>query len=123
MARKNKRKRLPTVGRVLPIVSIRSRVYRELETIAHRLAPVRALAWRLYGSRAALGRAHEHIRDADWMSRRDGQAGRAAALGVPARVWKATLDDVLADIKANREAAKQAVIGNLYRRGLDEADL
>ena len=62
MAHKNRRKRLPTVGRVLPIVSIRSRVYRELETIAHRLASVRALAWRLYGSRAALGRTHEQTR-------------------------------------------------------------
>jgi hypothetical protein len=49
MARKHKRKRVPTVGRILPIVAIRNRVYRELETIAHRLAPVRALAWRLYG--------------------------------------------------------------------------
>jgi hypothetical protein len=73
----------------------------------------------LYGSRAALGRTHEAIRDTDWM----GAEGRAAALGVPVRVWKATLDDVLADIKANRESAKQAVIGNLYRRELDEADL
>jgi hypothetical protein len=128
MARKNKRKRVPTVGRVLPLVSIRNRVYRELEQMAHRLAPVRALAWRFYGSRAALGRSHEAIRDADWMDRPDPEtgeaiAGRAAQLGVPARVWKATLDDVLADIKANREAAKQAVIRNLYRRELDEADL
>jgi hypothetical protein len=32
MARKNKRKRLPTVGRIVPIVAIRNRVYRELET-------------------------------------------------------------------------------------------
>src|SRR5450631_4821433 len=127
MARKNKRKRLSTVGRVLPIASIRNRVYRELETIAHRLASVRALAWRLYGSRAALGRSHEGIRDQEWMDRADPStgeiiAGRAAKLGVPARVWKATLDDVLADIKANREAAKQAVIRNLYRRELDEVD-
>ena len=37
MARKNNRKRLPTVGRILPIVGIRNRVYRELETIAQRL--------------------------------------------------------------------------------------
>jgi hypothetical protein len=100
VARKNKRKRLPTVGRILPIVAIRHRVYRELETIAHRLAAVRALAWRLYGSRAAQGRSHEQIRDEDWM-RRDAdclgpeQPGRAAELGVPARLWKATLDDVL----------------------------
>jgi IS605 OrfB family transposase len=132
VARKNKRKRLPTVGRIVPIVAIRNRVYRELETIAHRLAPIRALAWRLYGSRAALGRSHEDIRDADWMhrdgDRRDGdclgppEAGRAAALGVPARLWKATLDDVLADIKANRTAAKTAVIHNLYGREMDEAE-
>jgi len=68
VARKNKRKRVPTVGRIVPIAAIRHRVY-------------------------------------------------------PARIWKATLDDVLADIKAHREAAKQAVIGNLYRRELDAADL
>ncbi len=127
MARKYKRKRLPTVGRIVPIVGIRNRVYRELETIALRLAPVRALAWRLYGSRAALGRSHEDIRDRDWM-RPDGdclgprQAGRAAALDVPARVWKATLDDVLADIKANRTAAKAAVIQILYGRELNDAE-
>jgi hypothetical protein len=127
MARKNRRKRGPTVGRILPIAGIRNRVYRELETIARRLGPVRALAWRLYGSRAALGRSHEAIRDEDWM-RNDAdclgpeQPGRAAALGVPARLWKATLDDVLADIKANRTAAKAAVIHNLYCRELDEAD-
>jgi hypothetical protein len=47
----------------------------------------------------------------------------AAALGVPARLWKATLDDVLADIKANRTAAKAAVVRNLYRRELNDADL
>jgi hypothetical protein len=127
MARKNKRKRLPTVGRIVPIVGIRNRVYRELETIAQRLALVRALAWRLYGSRAALGRSHEDIRDEDWMRcegdcLRAPQPGRAAGLGVPARLWKATLDDVLAAIKANRTAAKAAVIHNLYRRELDEAD-
>jgi IS605 OrfB family transposase len=127
MARKNRRKRLPTVGRILSIAGIRNRVYRELETIAQRLGPVRALAWRLYGSCAALGRSHEAIRDEDWM-RNDAdclgpeQPGRAAALGVPARLWKATLDDVLADIKANRTAAKTAVIHNLYQCELDEAD-
>jgi hypothetical protein len=41
---------------------------------------------------------------------------------VPARLWKATLDDVLADIKANRTAAKQAVIHNLYRRQLNDVE-
>jgi hypothetical protein len=128
VSRKHRRKRVPTVGRIVAIASIRNRVYRELETIAQRLAPVRALAWRLYGSRAALGRSHEVIRDQEWMVPADPStgaivAGRAAKLGVPARVWKATLDDVLADIKANREAAKQAVIRNLYRRELGDADL
>ena len=33
-ARRNKHKRLPTVGRIVPIVAIRNRVYRELEVIA-----------------------------------------------------------------------------------------
>jgi hypothetical protein len=50
------------------------------------------------------------------------EPGRAAKFGLPARLWKATLDDVLADIKANRTAAKQAVIDNVYHRELDEAD-
>jgi hypothetical protein len=136
VARKNKPKRGPTVGRIVPIAGIRNRVYRELEMIAHRLAPGRALAWRLYGSRTALDRSHEDIRDEDWMDRdgqrrdggRDGdclsppQPGRAATLAVPARLWKATLDDVLADIKASRAAAKTAVIHNLYQRELDDTD-
>lgn len=123
MARKNKRKRLPRVGRIVPIVGIRNHVYGELETIAQRLAPVRAMALRLYGSRAALGRSHADIRDADWMDR-DGQhrggeglgesqPGRAAALGVAARLWKATLDDVLADspVKPKRKS-KEAPAGS-----------
>jgi hypothetical protein len=40
MARKNRRKRESTVGRILPIVGIRNRVYRELEDIAQRLGPL-----------------------------------------------------------------------------------
>jgi hypothetical protein len=107
MARKNKRNRVPTVGRILPLVSIRNRVYRELEQMAHRLAPVRALAWRLYRSRAALGRSHEAIRDADWMDRPDPEtgeaiAGRAAQLGVPARVWKAYEETPIAAPRQSR---------------------
>jgi hypothetical protein len=128
VARKNKRKRLPTVARIVSVVGIRNRVFRELETIAQRLGTVRAATWRLYGSRAALGRSHEVIRDEDWM-RNDADClgpanpGLAAELGLPARLWKATLDDVLADIKANRTAAKQAVVHNLYCRDeLNEAD-
>jgi hypothetical protein len=101
--------------RPLSAIVLRTIVYHELETIARRSARSRGGCT----ARAALGRTHEAIRDTDWM----GAEGRAAALGVPVRVWKATLDDVLADIKANRESAKQAVIGNLYRRELDEADL
>jgi hypothetical protein len=94
-ARKHQRKRVPTIGLIGSIAAIRNRVYRELKTIVHRLAPVHTLAWRLCGSRAALGRSHEQIRDQDPMGRR-----LSCDLGVPARVWKATLDDVLGDIKA-----------------------
>jgi len=39
---KMQRKRRPRVVRSVPISAIRSRVERELETIAHRLAPIRA---------------------------------------------------------------------------------
>jgi IS605 OrfB family transposase len=45
-----------------------------------------------------------------------GEGGLASGLGLPARVWKATLSDALSNIKANREAAKAAVKDNLWRR-------
>ena len=118
MARKNKGKRVRTVGRIAPSLIIRNRSYKELAEIAARLAPIRTEVWRRYGSRAALGRSHEDIRDQDWM----GEDGFASSIDLPARVWKATVDDVLGDIKANREAAKQSVIENLYRRDLEESD-
>jgi IS605 OrfB family transposase len=112
MAKKGRKTKEAVVTRIAHSLPLRPAVLRELEEMARRLAPVRAAAWRRYGSLKGLHRSAEEIRDQDWM----GEGGLASGLELPARVWKATLSDALSNIKANREAAKAAVKDNLWRR-------
>jgi IS605 OrfB family transposase len=112
MARKGRKTKEAVVTRIAPSLPLRPAVLRELQEMVRRLAPVRVTAWRRYGSLQGLHRSAEEIRDQDWM----GEGGLASGLGLPARVWKATLSDALSNIKANREAAKAAVKDNLWRR-------
>jgi IS605 OrfB family transposase len=100
------------VTRIATSLLLRKSAIWELQEMAKRLASVRDAVWRLYGSINGLSRSPEEIRDQDWM----GAGGLAFELELPARVWKATLNDALNNIKASREAAKTAVKDNLWRR-------
>ena len=67
---------------------------------ARRLGRVRSLVWQRYGSIAGAGLRDRAVRDR-WMS-----DGTADTFGVLANPWKETVRDAMADIAANREAAK-----------------
>jgi IS605 OrfB family transposase len=79
-----------------------------LVSIAKSLGRLRAEAWRRYGSVAGVGRSYYDIRN-EWMA-----SGRK--FNVPARLWKETLNDVLSDIKAYREAAKKSIHRSIFAR-------
>lgn len=72
-----------------------------LAEIAKRCGQVRSLAWVRYGGLKGLGRRNRAIRDEDWMA----GSNLGATTGLPARIWKATLEDSLNAMKANRLAA------------------
>ena len=67
---------------------------------ARRLGRIRSEVWQRYGSVAGTGIRDRTVRDR-WLA--DGTADR---FGVLANPWKETLRDAMADITANREAAK-----------------
>src|SRR5262245_13006029 len=69
-----------------------------LTELARRLGLIRSEVWSRFGSLAGLG-----IRDRDI---RDGWLAQERQFNVPARLWKETLRDTMADITAYREAAK-----------------
>jgi hypothetical protein len=79
-----------------------------LAHIADLLGKIRSEVWNRYGSLTGLGRSYYDIRD-EWMA-----SGRK--FEVPARLWKETLNDVLADIAAYREAAKQEIRRVIFTR-------
>ncbi|RKZ50821.1 MAG: transposase, partial [Candidatus Parabeggiatoa sp. nov. 3] len=72
--------------------------YEALTEIAGRCGSVRTEVWHNYGSISGLDAKFRPVRD-EWIA-----AGHIKNL--PQRIWRATLSDVLGDIKANREAAK-----------------
>ncbi len=88
--------------------------YEQLEEMARRLGDVRKEVWHRYGSIAGVGISHRAIRDA-WLAE-----GREFEL--PARIWKATLADVMGDIAAYREAAKIKVRRAIWARTSNEAE-
>jgi IS605 OrfB family transposase len=72
-----------------------------LTGLARRLGTTRAEVWNRFGSLAGLGLRDREVRN-EWLAQ-----GRQ--FGVPARLWKETLRDTMADIAAYREAAKVKV--------------
>jgi hypothetical protein len=72
--------------------------YGELQKQAKLLGQVRTEVWQKYGSIAGVGVRDSMIRD-EWLKENK-------AFSVSANAWKETLRDAVADIKANREAAK-----------------
>lgn len=88
--------------------------FARLEEIAKRLGVLRSEIWNEYGSLKGVGMRDREIRNA-WM-----EEGRTPDL--PARLWKETLRDVVADIKAYREAAKVKVRKAINRLDVDEEE-
>ncbi|WP_405643882.1 zinc ribbon domain-containing protein [Streptomyces sp. NBC_00019] len=88
--------------------------YAQLVQQASQLGRVRSLVWRQYGSVAGVGVRDRAIRDG-WL--RD---GTAAGFGVLANAWKETVRDAVADITANREAAKAKVRRAIIRHTADD---
>ncbi|MFD1046675.1 hypothetical protein ACFQ1S_14500 [Kibdelosporangium lantanae] len=83
---------------------------------ARRLGRVRSLVWDKYGSLAGVGVSDRQVRDA-WMA-----DGTAASFGVLANAWKETVRDAVADIRANREAAKGEVRRRIHGRPMADAE-
>jgi len=85
--------------------------HRHLAMMAERCGWVRRVAWDRYGALSGLVRKNRDIRDEDWL------AGErlGAQSGLPARIWKATLEDALNNIKAQREAAIALVLRKIWR--------
>lgn len=90
--------------------------YGRLEEQARRLGRVRSKVWREYGSIGGAGVKDRAIRD-QWMSN-----GTDRTFGVLANAWKETVRDAVADIAANREAAKVRVRRAVDRRIKDEKE-
>jgi len=73
---------------------------------------VRTEVWRNYGSVSRL--------DAKFRPVREGWIAIGHIKNLPQRIWRATLSDVLGDIKANREAAKINVKSHIFRNIKDK---
>ena len=79
----------------------------KLSKIAKRLGTLRSEIWNEYGSLKGLRLTHRRIRD-QWL--KDNKI-----FNVPARLWKETLRDVIGDITAYREAAKEKTRKAIYK--------
>ena len=78
-----------------------------LTEIAKRCGSIRTEIWRNYGSVSGL---HAKFRPV-----RDSFLATGHILNLPQRIWRATLSDVLGDLKANREAALINVNRHIFR--------
>jgi IS605 OrfB family transposase len=87
--------------------------FSKLRDMAEVCGKIRQEAWRRYGSINGVGRTARSIRDQDWLS--GNCLGEKTDL--PARIWKATLQDTLDDISACRSAAIKIVVANVCGRG------
>lgn len=85
--------------------------HKRLVEMARLCGDVRAEAWRRYGALAGLTRSNRQIRDQDWLA--GPKLGEKT--GLPARIWKATLEDSINAIKAHRAASIDAVIRLIWR--------
>lgn len=83
---------------------------------ARRLGGVRCEVWQRYGSVTGATLTDRQVRDR-WMAE-----GTHVRFGVLANPWKETVRDAMADIRANREAAKVKVRRAVNRRTADPAE-
>lgn len=102
------------VTRIVYSKNLNQGKYEQLVEIAHRCGAIRKEVWQRYSSLAGVGITHWDVRN-EWMAQeRD--------FGLPARVWKQTLADVMDDISAYREAAKLEVRRAIFNRYPDKKD-
>lgn len=90
------------VTRIFKSKNLTQSKYDRLKDIAIILGGVRSDIWNRFGSLAGTGITYREIRDS-WVHK------KYISSAIPARLWKATLRDVIGDITAYREAAKQQV--------------
>ncbi len=86
----------------------------KLSKIAKRLGTLRSEIWNEFGSLKGLRLTHRIIRD-QWLKENK-------IFNVPARLWKETLRDVIGDITAYREAAKQKTRKAIYKHYKTDKD-
>jgi IS605 OrfB family transposase len=83
---------------------------------ARRLGRARSKVWQCYGSVRGVQVRDRAVRD-QWMA-----DGTGASFGVLANPWKETVRDAMADIRANREAAKVNARETIRRHTSDERE-
>jgi IS605 OrfB family transposase len=106
-------KKAKKVTRIVYSDNLNQAKYDALNEIAKRCGSIRTEVWRNYGSIGGLGARFRQVRDG-WIADKH-------VKNLPQRIWRATLDDTLNDIKANREAAKEKVIRHIFRN-IDDKD-
>lgn len=79
-----------------------------LKETAEDLGKLRKEAWERHGSIKSIGLSTYDIRD-QWIK-------NGWHRGLPARVWKATLADIVGNIHACQEAAKVKVVRSIFKR-------
>jgi len=101
------------VTRILKSKNLNRVKYEQLEEQAKRLGKIRSEVWHSFGSIAGVSiKTDRDIRD-QWLKEK-------RRFDVSANAWKETLRDAFADIKANRESAKEKVRKVLYKQVCDE---
>jgi IS605 OrfB family transposase len=104
------------VTRVAHSADLNAGKFAQLVEQARRLGVIRSKVWREYGSVNGVGVRDRVVRDR-WMA-----DGTAESFRVPANSWKETVRDAVADITANREAAKVKVRRSVNRRTQDPVE-
>jgi len=102
---------VPLVTRCATSRGLTASKHRRLAEIARLCGRVRAEAWNRYGGLGTLARSNRAIRDEDWL--RGPKLGERT--GLPARVWKAALEDALNGIRATGKAAAADVVRAVWR--------
>ena len=107
---------MPLVTRSATSINLTASKHARLAEMAERCGSVRCETWMRYGGLGSLGRTHRDIRDEDWMSApTPDSTSLGAQTKLPARIWKATLEDSLNAIKANCAAAIAECIKIVWR--------
>ena len=100
------------VTRIFQSQDLTAAKHTKLSEIAHVLGGVRTDVWNRFGSIAGVDKSHRDIRD-EWM--------RAGHINdIPARLWKATLSDVIGDISTYRAAAIEKVKKAIFKKYSDK---